>query len=214
VTETHPVLRLFELEDSTATSIDGSEDGLLPESDQRAIRITHLAARARGNVGGYPSGLVQRGGYVYRSEAARDESDLLTEAGPDQVTFRETTYEVELTHEQFHEPIYRPLAEPVAESPDRMETILRATFVGARVSQADLSSTAQRIFTKARGSDYTEIHPFSDAYQELLIALDKRPYIDGNIQKDAGIRSNEHEMIQYEDTYHDQELRIGADPED
>jgi hypothetical protein len=165
-------------------------------------------------VGGYPSGLVQRGGYVYRSQAARDESDLLTGDGPDQVTFRETTYEVELTHEQFHEPIYRPLAEPVAETPERMETILKATFVGARVSQADLSSAAQRIFTEARGSDYTETHPFSDAYEELLIALDKRPYIDGNIQKDAGIRGTNHEMIQYEDTYYEQDLRIGADADE
>jgi hypothetical protein len=211
VTETHPVLRLYDVESSTATSVDGSEDGPLPESDQRAVQIAHMAARARGNEGGYPSGLVQRGGYVYRSEAARDESDLLSGAGPDHITFRETTYEVEVTHEQFHESIYRPTAEPVAEYPEQMEMVLRATFVGARTSQADLSSEAQQIFTEAKANDYSEFHPFSKDLEELLIALDKRPYIDGNIQKDARVRANQKELIQYEDTYYEPRLRIVAD---
>lgn len=212
VTETHPVLRLFEAEDSPATPIDGSEDGGLPEPDQRAVRIAHFAARARGNEGGFPSGLVQRGGYVYRSATARDESDLLAEDGPDYVTYGETTYAVEIAHEQFYEPVYRPTAEPVAEDPERMEAILRATFVGPRVSQADLSSEAQRILTRARADDYSETYPFSDAYEQLLRAFDKRAYIDGNIRKDAGVRVNAKKMIQYEDAYFKYHLQITDDP--
>jgi hypothetical protein len=207
-TETHPVLRSFETEDPPATPIDGSEGGELSEADQRAVRIAHMAARARGNEGGYPSGLVQRGGSVYRNEAARNESDLLRADGPDYVTYRDTTYEVAITHEQFHEPVYRPTAEPVAETPERMDTILRATFVGARVSQADLSSEAQQILLEARAENYSESYPFSDAYTELLRAIEKRAYIDGNIRKDAGVHANKKEMIQYEDTYYEYLLRF------
>lgn len=208
VTETYPVLRLFDTEDSTATPVDASEGGDLPEADQQAVRVAHFAARARGNEGGYPVGLVQRGGYAYRSEVARDESELLTEDGPDYVTYRDTTYEIEVTHEQFNEAAYRPTAEPVAEDPSRMEAILRATFVGARISQTDLSTEAQQIFTEARANEYTESHPFSGAYKKLLRAFNKHPFIDGNIRKDAGVGANEKEMIQYEDTYYEYSLRI------
>jgi len=207
VTETHPVLRLFEAGDSAANSVDGSEDGGLPESDRRAVHIAHMAARARGSEGGYPSGLVQRGGYAYRSEAARDGSDLLAEDGPPHVTYRETTYDVEITHEQFHEPRYRPTAEPVADTPDRMESILRAALVGARVRETDLSAAARRVITDADTDSYSETHPFSDAYQELLRAIDRRPYIDGNIRKDAGIREH-NDLIQYGDTYYRCYLRL------
>jgi hypothetical protein len=144
---------------------------------------------------------------VYRSQAARDGSDLLVEDGPTHVTYRETTYEVEITRERFHEPIYRPTAEPVAEDPDRMEAILRAALVGARVRENDLSSAARRIITDADTNSYSETHPFSDAYEELLRAIDKRPYIDGNIRKDAGVR-DETEMIQYGDAYYRYYLRL------
>ncbi|MFW6265487.1 MAG: SAM-dependent methyltransferase, partial [Halanaeroarchaeum sp.] len=116
VSETYPVLRLFETEDTTETPVDGSENGGLPEADQHAVQIAHMAARAWGNEGGFPSGLVQRGGYVYRPETARTESELLTEDGPDYVTYRETTYAVEITREEFYEAIYRPTADPVEAS--------------------------------------------------------------------------------------------------
>lgn len=208
VTETHPVLRLFETEDESASPVDGSEDGDLPEIDQRAVQIAHMAARARGNEGGFPSGLVQRGGYVYRREDVRGESDLLAEDGPDHVTYRETTYAVEITREEFHEPVYRPTAEPVADDAERMEAILKATFVGPRVSQANLSSESQQIVFEARADEYSETHPFSDAYEELLRALDKRAYIDGNVRKDAGVHASEREMVQYEDTYYEYSLRF------
>jgi len=207
VTETHPVLRLFDAEDTEADSVDGSEDGELPESDHRAVHIAHMAARARGTEGGYPSGLVRRGGYVYRSETARDGSDLLAEDGPTHVTYRGTTYEVEITRERFHEPIYRPTAEPVTDDPERMESILRAALVGARVPSDTLSADARQILTDADAGSYSETHPFSDAYEELLRATDRRPYIDGNIRKDAGVREAE-EMIQYGDAYYRYYLRL------
>lgn len=213
VTEMYPVLRLFEPEDTMGTPVDGNEGGGLHEEDQRAVQIAHMAARARGNEGGFPSGLVQRGGYVYRSEAAREESDLLTADGPDYVTVRETTYAVETTYEQFYEPVYRARAKPVADDPDRMETILKATFVGARVSQADLSPAARRIITDASVDEYSESHQFSDAFTEVLRKLDKRAYIDGNIRKDAGVRATEKAMIQYEDTYYEYFLRFTDEPE-
>lgn len=214
VSETHPVLRLFETEDATATPVNGNEDGPLPEADQRAVSIAHMAARARGNEGGFPVGLVQRGGYVYRNESAREESDLLAESGPAYVTYRDTTYAVEITNEQFHEAIYRPTAEPVAEDPDRMEAILRATLVGSQVSETDLSSDAQQILTKASAGDYSETYPFSDAFKDLLRALDKRPYIDGDIRNDAGVRANEDKLIKYEDTYYEESLRFTENPDE
>lgn len=208
VTETRPVLRLFETEDSTTNAVAGGKDGPLPESDHRAVHIAHMAARARGNEGGYPSGLVQRGGYVYRSETAREDSDLVGEDSPTHVTYRETPYEVAVTDEQFHEAIYRPTAEPVTDDPDRMEAILRATFVGARVSQDELSSEAQRIIIEADADEYSETHPFTEPYRELLRAIDKRPYADGNIRSDAGVRTDEHELLQYEDTYYRDYLQL------
>ena len=212
-TETHPVLRLFESEDAAATPVDGGEDGALPEPDQRAVYIAHLAARARGNEGGFPSELVQRGGYVYRSETARNGSSLLGENGPDYVTYRDTTYRVAVTTERFHEPVYRPTARPVAETPEQMEAILRATFVGPRVSEADLSTEAREIVIGARADGYSEAYPFSDAYKELLRALDKRAYIDGNIRKDAGVREDHKRMLQYEGRYYEYALRITGSPD-
>ncbi|MEA5389402.1 hypothetical protein VB773_20990 [Haloarculaceae archaeon H-GB2-1] len=212
-TETYPVLRLFEADETTATPVDGSEDGGLPKADQRAVHIAHMAARARGNEGGFPVGLVQRGGYVYRPEAARTESELLADTGPEHVTYRGTTYGVEITREQFHESVYRPTAEPVAEDAEQMERILKATFVGPRIAATDLSSEAQQIIAQARAEEYSETHPFSDAYTELLRALDKRAYIDGNIRKDAGVKANEKKMIQYGDTYYEHFYRFADDPD-
>lgn len=208
VTETHPVLRLYGNDDPPSTPIDGSEEGELPEVDQRAVYVAHMAARARGNEGGFPSGLVQRGGYVYRNEAAPEESQLLTEDGPNYLTFRDTTYEVEISHEQFHEAVYRPTAESVADDPEQMETILRARFVGPRVSRDALPTAAQRIISEARADDYSETHPFSDAFTEVLRTLDKRAYIDGNIRKDAAVDANEKEMIEYADVYYEHFLRF------
>ncbi|WP_424015228.1 hypothetical protein ACOZ35_04320 [Halorubrum xinjiangense] len=225
VDETYPVLRLYEVDgegsggddggDSAGdgdSAVDAGEDGDLPQADQRAVHIAHFAARARGNVGGYPVGLVQRGGYAYRNETARAESVLLDD-GPDRVTYRDTTYRVEIERERFHEAVYRPTAEAVAKSPERMEAILRATLVGPRTEPDDLSEEARRIVEQADTEEYSETHPYSDAYVELLRALDARPFIDGNVRKDAGVRETEEEMIRYGEEYYERYLRIldGAD---
>ena len=213
VAETYPVLRLFEVDGEGSggdddSTVDGGEDGDLPDADRRAVRIAHLAARARGNVGGYPVGLVQRGGYAYRDETARAESALLAADGPDRVAYRDSTYRVEVERERFHEAVYRPTAEAVAESPERMEAILRATFVGARVGSDDLSAEATRIVEQAGMEEYSEAHPYSDAYVELLRAIDARHYVDGNVRKDAAARETEEEMIRYGDEYYERYLRI------
>lgn len=222
VAETYPVLRLFEADDdggSGATDgddgspVDGGEDGDLPEADRRAVRIAHFAARARGNEGGYPVGLVQRGGYAYRNETARAESALLADDGPERVAYQDTTYRVEIEQERFHEAVYRPTAESVAESPERMEAILRATLVGPRVEPEELSEEARRIVEEADIEEYVETHPYSDAYVELLRALDARPFIDGNVRKDAGVEETTEEMIRYGGDYYERRLRISGEAE-
>jgi len=215
VTTTRPVLRLYESDATTATPT--SDPGLdpvaasdLPEADQRAVRVAHMAARARDNIGGAPWGLVQRGGYVFRSEDAVAASELLTTDGPAKVTYRETVYDVEVTEETFHEPVYRATVEPVAESPERMEAVLRATFVDARFTRDDLSSDARDVLREAETQDggYAETHPYSAGYEEVLRALHARAYIDGNIQKDAGGRHDGRRMLRYDGTYFDYTLRF------
>ena len=209
--ETYPVLRLFETDGDAESAVDGGDDGPLPEPDRRAVDIAHLAARARGNVGGYPVGLVRRGGYVYRAEAARAESALLADDGPDRVAYRGTTYRVEIERERFHEPVYRPTAEPVAERPGRMEAILRARLVGPRIDPDGLSAEARRIVDRANLEEYAETHPYSDAYAELLRAMDARPFLDGNVRKDAGVREGGSETIRYGDEYYERYLRISGE---
>ncbi|TKX85900.1 hypothetical protein EXE43_11255, partial [Halorubrum sp. SS5] len=215
VAETYPVLRLYAVDDGeTATdgdggsAVDGGEGGDLPDADRRAVRIAYFAARARGNAGGYPVGLVERGGYVYRSEAARSESALLDENGPERVAYRETTYRVEIERERFHEAVYRPTAEPVAERPERMESILRARLVGPRIDPDALSSEARRIVDRAAIEEYGETHPYSDAYAELVRALDARHFLDGDVRNDGGVGEGREELIRYGDEYYERYLRI------
>lgn len=220
VTTTHPVLRLGGVDESSApategaTATDSGSDPVpaaeLPEADQRAVQIAHKAARARGNSGGVPWGLVQRGGYVFRNEDAVATSELLTAEGPARVTYRETVYDVAVTEETFHEPVYRATVEPVADSPEKMESILRATFVDAQFDREDLSRQARDVLREAENADgaYAEIHPYSSAYAEVLRALQARAYIDGNIQKDAGGRHDGRPMLHYDGTYFDYSLRL------
>lgn len=202
------MLRLFETEDAETPTGDAVPASELPEADQRAVEIAYFAARARGDVGGVPWGLVQRGGYVYRREGAVESSLLLTEDGPEQVTFREKTYTVETTRETFYEPVYLATAEPVAESPDRIEAILRAQLVDARVDRSELSDETRRILEQARADSYQETHPYSDAYESVLRSLHARAFIDGNIRKDAGVREEEQQVVRYNDVYYDYQLRF------
>lgn len=185
VTERRPILRLSIVEEATDTSATSAEN--LPEGDRNAVRVAHMAARARDNVGGIPHGLVQRGGYVYRDPTTVEESVLLAGDGPGLIEYRDRVHEVSVARERFHEPVYRATAERVAESPERMEAILRARFVDARFDRDDLSDGARDVFRDATTeTGHAESHPYSDGYAELLTAMHKRPYLDGNVEKDAG----------------------------
>ncbi|WP_144799551.1 hypothetical protein [Halorubrum depositum] len=210
--ETRPVLRLFEADDDGETDNDDETDAVetqtLPESDRNAVEIAHKSTRARGNPGGVPVGLVERGGYVYRDADAVDASELPAADGPDRVTYRDSAYRVEVTREQFYEPVYRAVAEPVAESTEGMEAILRAQTVGARIDDDDLSADAREVIEAARHGGYEESHPYSDGYAELLRALHERPYIDGNVRKDAAWTESGSERIRYGDRYYDYRLRF------
>lgn len=212
VEATHPILRLMEARDSDE---DSSEDGIaadqLPEVDRRAVQIAHMAARARGNEGGVPWGLVNRGGYVYRQDEAVETSRLLAEDGPAHVIYRDTRYAVEITREQFHEPVYRATVEPVASSPEQMETILRATLVDARISRREISQAARDVLAAAQGDGYSETHPYSSGYREVLKALHERAYLDGDIDNDAFSRDRPRSKLRYDGEYFDYYLRFSPE---
>lgn len=205
-TATHPVVRLYAVDSTTATPAEDVVDAsALPERDQRAVRIAHKAARARNDEGGVPWGLVRRGGYVYRRDG---DSELLAADGPDQVSFRDAVYTVEVTEETFHGPVYRATVEPVATSPERMESILRATFVDAYLSREGISREARDVLREAETEGYAESHPYSTAYEEVLRAIHARAYVDGNIRKDAGGRHDGRPMLRYDGSYFDYTLRF------
>lgn len=184
---TRPVLRLYEAgrTDGADAPTHVSADGL-PEADRRAVQIAYMAARARGNAGGVPWGLVQRGGYVYRDAESVEGSELLADDGPGYVAYRDRVWRVEIARETFHEAVYRPDADPVANSEAGIEEALRGRLVGARIDPDSLSTAERDVFRRARGEGYTAEHPFPDAFVSVLKRLDERAYIDGNITKDAG----------------------------
>ena len=212
VAVTRPVLRLLDIDDAGGDDAGGDDAGenateSLPDIDRRAVEIAHFAARARGDESGYPVGLVQRGGYVYRDDGAADASVLLDD-GADRVTYRGETYRVAVTRERFHEPVYRAVGEPVAESTEGIEAVLRAELVGARVDSDDLSGDAVRCLEEARYGGYGESHPFSGAYAEVLIELHERPYLDGNVENDAFDPGDRPELVRYDGRYYDRLLRF------
>lgn len=183
---THPVLRLYAVDDASDESLDPLSRADLPEIDQRAVHIAYMVARARGNEGGVPWEMVPRGGYVYHGAEARERSRLLSESEASHVRYRDAVYRIEVSNETFYEPSYRPVAEPVAETPAGMETILRSRLLDARVDPATLSEAERRVVREARGDGYDETHPFSDAYASLLKALGERAYLDGDVENDGG----------------------------
>lgn len=156
-------------------------------------------------------GLVERGGFVYRQEELIEASQLLAEDGPDYVVFRDTLHAVEITAERFHEPVYRATIEPVATSPEQMETILKAKFVDTRIARNDLSGEAQEVVQRAHGDGYSETHPYSAGYQEILKALHERAYLDGNIDKDAFSQEHGNGIVQYDGEYVEYRLRFITD---
>ena len=210
VETTHPVLRLTE-----AAAIDETDGGdapeavsaeQLPEVDAVAVRVAQMATRARGTSGGVPWGLVQRGGYVYRTDEAVERSDLLSDDAAAFVDYRDRRYAVEITRETFYEPVYRATAEAVATAPEEMETVLRAKFVDARFDREDRSSAAVDVVEQAAASEYTEAHPYSEAYRAVLRAIHERAYLDGNVAKDAGVEDGGRTMLRYDGGYYDYRL--------
>ncbi|MFC7046098.1 hypothetical protein ACFQH6_12355 [Halobacteriaceae archaeon GCM10025711] len=208
---THPVLRLFEVgrTDELDSPPEYVERETLPQVDRVAVQIAYKAARARGNEGGVPWGLVQRGGYVYGSQEAVEESRLLAESGPSHVEHRDTVYEVAVSRETFHEPVYRADVEPVADTPERMEAILRARLVDARFDREDLSEETYSVFRNAFGQDgHAETHPYSSAFQSLLKHLHRRAYLDGNVEKDAFTEDHERGLLLVDGEYYEFRLRF------
>lgn len=210
-----PVLRLETV--GRASEMDSVPDHVpqseLPEGDRRAVRIAYMAARARGNEGGVPWGLVERGGYVYRDEDAVADSSLLGDSGPTHVGYRDKIYAVEVTREEFREPVYRATVEPVAESETAIEAVLRARLLDADVERSSLSTEARSILREAqRDGGYSESHPFSAAFETVLEELDRRAYLDGNVEKDAGVTTRERKLVRYDGRYFDCRLEFtGAD---
>lgn len=219
--EIRPVLRLRDPDpdpDSNSdpdTDGDGSAAGTdadgLPDGDQRAVRIAHMAARARGNEGGVPWGLVERGGYVYRRDDTIEASRVLADDGPEYVVYRDTRYAAETSRERVHEPVYRATVEPVATDAAGMEAVLRAQFVDARVDRDELSTDAQEVLRVARGDGYDEAHPYSAGYRELLTALHERAFLDGNSRKDATTDGHGRGILAYGDVYLEYRLRLDPD---
>lgn len=209
--ETHPVLRLRTVgsPDDLDSVPDHAARDELPEADRHAVEIAHMAARARGNVGGVPWGLVERGGYVYRREEAIDASRLVGDSGPSHVAYRGTVYEVEVSREAFYEPIYRAEVEPVADSPDEMESLLRARFVTARFDREDLSTDERSLLREAESREgYSERHPYSEAYRSVLKRLHRRAYIDGNVRKDSFAEPDRRSVALYDGEYYEYRLRF------
>ncbi|MFD1632228.1 hypothetical protein ACOZ4L_11060 [Haloplanus ruber] len=206
---THPVLRLSRVADAddpdapAAVAVDD-----LSERDRGVVHVAHMAARARGNAGGMPVGLVERGGYVYRDAERAAASRLVGEDAPTHVAYRDAVYAVDVGRERFHEPVYRATADPVAETPERMEAILRARFVTARLSGEDLSGQARSILRDARGEGYGETHPYSEAYRAVLTGLHARAFLDGNVEKDAHVEDPGSGVVLYDGAYYDYRLRF------
>ncbi|RDZ62187.1 hypothetical protein C5B90_17700 [Haloferax sp. Atlit-12N] len=213
-TVTRPVLRLFEVgrPDELETVPDHVTHSSLPEVDQQAVQVAYFAARARGNTGGVPRGLVQRDGYVYRTDDTEVASDLLEEAGPSHVEYRDAVYEVEVTRETFHEAVYRADVEPVAESASEVETVLRASLLDARVTQENLSQAEREILRQATSESYGESHPYSAAFASLLKKLGHWTYLDGNVEKDAGVETDSgRRFLLYDERYFTYGLRFASE---
>ena len=206
---THPVVRLSAVADAGASDApDAVVAETFSEADRRVVHVAHMAARARGNEGGVPWGLVRRGGYVFRDDDAASESQLVGADAPSHVIYHDTVYELDVRRERFHEAVYRATVAPVAESPERMEAILRAKFVDARLSGDDLSGQARSILRDARGEGYAETHPYSEPYRGILTELHARAYLDGNIEKDAYVEEPGTGMALYDGSYHRYRLRF------
>jgi|GEM_PF-1089700 len=212
---TNPVVRLSAVDDvergDTATDADVVDADDLSEADRTAVHVAHMAARARGDVGGVPWGLVRRGGFVFRDEADAEASRLVGPGRVEHVAYRDRVYAVEVHRDRFHEPVYRATIEPVAESPERLEAILRAQFVDVRLTGDDLSREARSVLRDARSGGYAERHPYSEPYRTVLTELHARAYLDGNVEKDAVVDDPGTGTALYDGAYYRYRVRLVAD---
>lgn len=183
----HPVLRLYDVgEDSDLDETPahvGSHE--LPRVDVRAVKRASLAARARGNMGGVPWRIVERGGSVYRDPDAVESSELLADDGPNHVGHLGRVYRVETAVERFDETVYRADVDAVADSEATFREVVDARYLDARLSEKELSAAQRDILTEAEAGDYRAKHPYPEPLRELLKAMGRRAYLDGNISKDS-----------------------------
>ncbi|MFC4356379.1 hypothetical protein ACFO0N_00280 [Halobium salinum] len=211
-TVTHPVLRLYTV--GRLTELDDPPEHVskesLPEMDARAVEVAQMAARARGNVGGVPWGLVERGGTVYRSDDAEAQSELLGPDAPSHVSYRDRLYRIEVTRETFHETVRRPDVDPVAETDTELESVLRGRLVDATLDPDALSPDERRILETAESSrGYEATHPFPEPLVSLLKRLGHYAYVDGNVAKDAGVDPDGgRHLLRYGGGYAEYSLRL------
>jgi len=206
---THPVVRLSPVAEAGASDApDAVVAETLSEADRTAVHVAHMAARARGTEGGAPWGQVQRGGFVFRDDEAAAESRFVGADAPSHIIYHATVYEIDVRRERFYEPVYRATVDPVTESPERMEAILRAKFVDARLESDSLSGPARSLLRDARGEGYEETHPFSETFLAVLTRLHARAYLDGNVEKDAYVEDPGIGMARYDGSYYRYRLRF------
>jgi hypothetical protein len=205
-----PVLRLHTVGDVDELSNLPSyvNQSSLPDADDHAVRIAHMAARARGNEGGGPGEIIQRGGYVYRGSKIIDESRLLRDDGPSHVRYRDRIYRVNVTREAFREPIYSPDVDPVAESAQQLERAVQGAIVDTYLERSELSQEQRSILREAQSdTSYEADFPLSDPAAELLRKMNQRAYIDGNVEGDA-LDTDRYYTLLYDGEYYRYTLRI------
>lgn len=104
--------------------------------------------------------------------------------------------------------LHQPDVEPVTESDARLERILEAQLVDARLNPNSLTQAERRIVQQAQHDGYEASHPFPKELDSLLRKLDERAYIDGNISKDALVDADDRSVLKYGREYFDYRLRL------
>ncbi|MFB6170887.1 MAG: hypothetical protein ABEJ23_00010 [Haloarculaceae archaeon] len=168
------VLRLRWVGRAEDADVDAVPYEGLPPLDRRAVVPAYVAARARENGGGAPWAVVERGGAVYR-HLDDAESELAPTPGHAYVAVHGTVLAVEVSQERLVEPAYTATATQVADSPAAFERVADAALVDVRLAPRDLSAAARDLLVRTVGGDaYREETPLSEAYRDLLAALDLR----------------------------------------
>lgn len=147
----------------------------LPPLDGNAAIIAFLAARARHTGGGAPWESIERGGYVYRRPG---ESVLAPDPDYEYLTTHGVVLRVRVSREVIPEPEYTAVATPVASSRAGFRDVIDAAVVDVHLSRGDLTDAARDVLGRAGLDPYRETTPLSSGFEELLIALDLREFLD------------------------------------